>query len=69
MAQSREGHTPIYKVLREEGPDHDKTFTVGVFVGNQLRGAGTGPSKQTGQQKAAEAALQNYDAGNGDAAA
>lgn len=60
MAQSRENHTPQYKVLREEGPDHDKIFTVGVFVGGDLRGQGVGPSKQIGQQKAAEAALQHY---------
>lgn len=60
MAQSRDGHTPVYKVLHEEGPDHDKTFTVGVFVGGELRGQGTGPSKQQGQQKAAEAALLHY---------
>jgi ribonuclease-3 len=60
MAQSREGHTPVYKVLHEEGPDHDKTFTVGVFVNGELRGQGTGPSKQIGQQKAAQAALRSY---------
>jgi ribonuclease-3 len=60
MAQSREGHTPVYKVLREEGPDHDKIFTVGVFINGELRGQGTGPSKQIGQQKAAEAALLHY---------
>jgi ribonuclease-3 len=63
MAQSHDGHTPIYKVLHEEGPDHDKTFTVGVFVGGELRGQGTGPSKQHGQQKAAEAALLHYTKG------
>lgn len=61
MAQSHEGHTPIYRVLHEEGPDHDKVFTVGVFINNQLRGKGIGPSKQNGQQKAAEAALLFYD--------
>lgn len=60
MAQSRDGHTPIYKVLEEVGPDHDKIFTVGVFINGELRGKGTGPSKQTGQQKAAEAALAYY---------
>jgi ribonuclease-3 len=60
MAQSREGHTPVYRVLSEEGPDHDKIFTVGVFVNNQLRGQGVGPSKQHGQQQAAEAALAHY---------
>lgn len=60
LAQSKEGHTPVYKVLSEEGPDHDKIFTVGVFVNGELKGKGVGPSKQTGQQKAAEAALVKY---------
>jgi ribonuclease-3 len=49
LAQSVDGATPIYKVLEEVGPDHDKTFTVGVFVDGQLKGQGTGPSKQSGQ--------------------
>ncbi|MGF7228690.1 MAG: ribonuclease III [Candidatus Saccharibacteria bacterium] len=62
VAQSQEGHTPVYKVLNEEGPDHDKIFSVGVFVNGVLKGNGTGPSKQAGQQKAAEAALEHYDA-------
>ena len=60
VVQSREGFTPVYRVLAEEGPDHDKTFTVGVFVNNVQRGQGNGPSKQAGQQKAAEAALAYY---------
>jgi len=47
-------------VLSEEGPDHEKLFTVGVYVNGQLKGTGDGPSKQTGQQKAAEAALLSY---------
>lgn len=61
IVQSKEGFTPVYKVLTEEGPDHDKTFTVGVFVDGKLRGQGTGPSKQAGQQRAAETALEAYD--------
>lgn len=60
LAQSVDGATPVYKVLEEVGPDHDKTFTVGVFVDGQLKGKGSGSSKQMGQQKAAEAALANY---------
>jgi ribonuclease-3 len=60
LAQSQEGSTPVYKVMQEEGPDHEKTFTVGVFVNSNLRGQGTGPSKQHAQQKAAEAALAYY---------
>ncbi len=59
-AQSKEGFTPVYKVLSEEGPDHDKTFTVGVFVGENLRGEGIGPSKQAAQQQAAQNALKFY---------
>jgi ribonuclease III len=61
VVQSRDNVTPIYKVLEETGPDHDKTFLVGVFVGSDLKGTGSGPSKQAGQQKAAEAALVSYD--------
>lgn len=61
QSQSREGVTPVYKVLSEEGPDHEKTFTVGVFIGNELRGKGVGPSKQAGQQQAAEQALRYYE--------
>jgi ribonuclease-3 len=60
LAQSADNATPVYKVLTEDGPDHDKTFTVGVFVDGKLKGQGTGPSKQAGQQKAAEAALAFY---------
>lgn len=60
LAQSQEVATPVYKVISEEGPDHDKVFTVGVYVNNKLRGEGTGPSKQSAQQKAAEAALVYY---------
>lgn len=55
--QSTEGFTPSYKVLSEEGPDHDKLFTVGVFVEGQQRGTGEGPSKQIAQINAAEIAL------------
>jgi ribonuclease-3 len=62
QVQSQEGHTPQYKVLEEEGPDHEKTFTVGVFVDGRLRGKGTGPSKQTAQVAAAEAALKSEKA-------
>ncbi len=60
LAQSQEAATPQYRVMSEEGPDHDKIFTVGVYVNNKLRGQGTGPSKQAAQQKAAEAALEFY---------
>ncbi|HSX46080.1 MAG TPA: ribonuclease III [Candidatus Saccharimonadia bacterium] len=64
LAQSKETATPVYKVMSEEGPDHDKIFTVGVYVSGQMRGQGTGPSKQAAQQKAAEAALAFYSQKN-----
>jgi len=60
MIQSQEGHTPQYKVLEEDGPDHDKMFTVGVFVDGTLRGKGSGPSKQMAQVAAAETALKKF---------
>jgi len=60
LAQSAEASTPVYKVLEEDGPDHDKMFTIGVFVSGKLRGKGSGPSKQAGQQQAAEQALAYY---------
>ena len=60
VAQSKDGFTPVYRVLSEEGPDHEKIFTVGVYVNNTLKGQGSGPSKQEGQQKAAEQALAAY---------
>ena len=60
VVQSQGGSTPQYRVLSEEGPDHDKTFSVGVYVDDELKGQGEGPSKQTAQVAAATAALQQY---------
>lgn len=59
-AQAADGATPVYRVMEEEGPDHDKIFTVGVYVNDKLMGTGSGPSKQIGQQQAATEALQKY---------
>jgi len=61
VSQRIDGQTPVYKVLEEVGPDHDKVFTLGVFVGSQLMGKGSGPSKQMAQQQAARAALEAYE--------
>jgi ribonuclease-3 len=60
IAQSNEGLTPTYRVLDEIGPDHDKAFTVGVFIKGKLKGQGNGPSKQIAQVAAAKAALEQY---------
>lgn len=60
LAQEREGITPRYEVVSEEGPDHDKIFTISVRVGDKKWGKGSGPSKQLAQQSAAEDALKKY---------
>lgn len=60
VSQKIDGATPVYRVLSEEGPDHEKTFTLGAYVGEKLMGRGVGPSKQFAQQQAARAALAKY---------
>lgn len=58
LVQSSDGVTPSYRVLSEEGPDHEKIFTVGVYIGEKLLAKGEGPSKQNAQVAAAQAALK-----------
>lgn len=58
IVQAKGFEAPLYKVTKEEGPDHDKQFTVEVLVDSQPTGTGTGKSKQLAQQVAAEAALK-----------
>jgi len=60
VSQREDGATPQYKVLEEVGPDHDKVFTLGVYVNGELKGKGSGHSKQVAQQVAAKAALKAY---------
>lgn len=57
-AQEKEGVTPSYKTLKETGPDHDKKFTLGVFLRDVQIASGTGQSKQEAEQQAAEKALE-----------
>lgn len=56
--QARSLSTPVYRVIKAIGPDHDKEFTVEVLVGEEVWGVGTGHSKQIAQQAAASTALQ-----------
>lgn len=56
-AQEFEGVTPSYKTIKETGPDHDKKFTVGVYIGKELVATGEGKSKQDAEQVAAREAL------------
>lgn len=62
VSQHTDGATPVYKVISEEGPDHDKVFVLGAYVNGKLMGKGTGPSKQSAQQEAARASLEKYGA-------
>lgn len=58
LAQDRRGITPLYKTLSETGPDHARTFLVGVYLGAEEMGRGEGKSKQDAEQAAASDALQ-----------
>ena len=60
LAQKFDSITPVYRTIKENGPDHDKTFTVGVYVGAHLKGTGTGHSKQEAQTAAAREAVKKY---------
>ena len=57
LTQSKQNITPSYKVLKEFGPDHNKSFTVAVYLNEQLIGQGSGSSKQKAQEAAASDAL------------
>jgi ribonuclease-3 len=58
QAQEHEGVTPAYRVINETGPDHDKRFTVGLFLKDGMISEGKGKSKQEAEQDAAKAALK-----------
>ncbi len=62
-AQAVLGHTPSYKTIASHGPDHAKEFTVAVMIGSAEIARGTGNSKQTAAQAAAQAALEAIEAG------
>ena len=57
-SQEIAGTTPSYETLKETGPDHDKHFTIGVFLGKEKVAEGEGKSKQDAEQAAARAGLQ-----------
>lgn len=50
--------SPVYKVIKEEGPDHDKSYTIGVYIGEKLLAEGVGKSKQEAEKSAARNALE-----------
>lgn len=57
-SQEVHGVTPAYRVLHEEGPDHDKIFRVGIYFGEDLIAEGQGKSKQEAETAAARSALE-----------
>lgn len=60
ISQEKDGFTPIYKVVNESGPDHNKIFEVAVLIGDKEWGRGKGNSKQTAEVAAATDALGKY---------
>lgn len=58
IAQERESITPHFEVLKESGPDHNKKFIVGAYLGEKLIAKGKGPSKQKASTDAASNALK-----------
>jgi len=57
IAQSKRGVTPKYQLLSESGPDHQKIFKIGVYLGDQLIASGKGNSKQKAEEDAATRAI------------
>jgi ribonuclease-3 len=60
IAQERFKVTPVYKVLEEYGPDHQKTFVVGVFLNDNKIAEGSGLSKQEAELEAARKGLHVF---------
>jgi len=57
QAQSKTGITPNYELIKEQGPDHNKEFEIGVYLEDELVAKGKGPSKQIAQEQAAKKGL------------
>ncbi|PIZ71705.1 ribonuclease III [Candidatus Peregrinibacteria bacterium CG_4_10_14_0_2_um_filter_43_11] len=58
IVQEKVGVTPNYELIHEEGPDHNKIFSMGAYINERMVGKGSGGSKQIAEQKAAEDALE-----------
>ena len=63
VVQARYHEMPVYRIIREEGPDHAKEFTVEVIVGGGVIGVGCGKNKRSAEKEAARAALDILDGG------
>lgn len=60
LSQKVKGATPKYRTLREDGPDHDKHFVVGLYIDGDLYAKGEGHSKQDAQIQAAREAVKKF---------
>ncbi len=58
IAQSKYKATPIYQLISETGPDHDKEFIMQVVINNRKYAQGKGKSKQAAQEEAAKRTLE-----------
>ena len=56
-SQARGGELPVYRIVEESGPDHQRTFVCEVELFGEVAGRGQGPTKKEAHQRAAEAAL------------
>lgn len=59
-AQGRKLGIPVYRIQDTSGPDHERTYTIQVLVGDAVKGTGIGKSKKKAEQKAAEQALAAF---------
>ena len=60
LSQKVKGSTPTYRTLREDGPDHDKHFVVGLYIDGELFASSEGHSKQDAQTNAAKIAVKKF---------
>ena len=61
LAQANKMESPTYTVTKEEGPQHNRIFTVKVLIGDKEYGYGKGKNKKSAEQKAAQAALEKLN--------
>ena len=59
--QSHYQSVPSYRIIKEEGPEHDKVFTLQVKINNKIMGIGTGKNKKSAQQDAAKKACKKLE--------
>src|SRR3989339_1683662 len=59
LIQGKYKKTPLYKVLEENGPEHKRSFKIGVYFNNKKLGVGIAPSKKEAEEEAAKEALNN----------